>query len=1195
MINDPLIWQSARQRMPLPFLMTNLGDGIYTKKGANCPFCDAKKGKWAVYEKESRWYFKCHSPGCVAENPDAGNSEIGYIALRKGLDSKEASKEYLRIAVPELVPHLFDDNGDARREETPEPREPEPRDGEPTNVWWAFWKKLALNSEDRMKLKTQRGFSDYTIDRLGFRSNHTGNMPLLEALAGEIPMDELLAEGLFKEDARGIKPVGQFFGYGITSKKDKRGKNIFELNNPIIIPYLDELARPTYLRPHKGGVRKPTDELMEEVELFEDEEPSTCAAHVYCPFLLSDLIAMNDGVCVLTEGEFKAAALWQCGIAAIACPGITFVRNQAFKKELIEILTRFGITDLVIIFDNEVKDDPAFPDKYKADPWKRYDTPMWAEYAAIDLRDYFASVRGTCRIGWLPDEWRVNGKADFDGILAKCVGASGLDEGTKQARRVFRTAIETSSEKPGAELFPSEGRRIVECRLQRLFYKPLIMQAGLREITLARRFSEFDPKTKEPVDEDLAKLFRSLIGCYYKRAKVRPADYEALVKGCARMEESIAEVKADPNKDDRQRKKELSVLYGYLASMWEKRKGLPEAISNFTLSCEYKLHVTTGDVHRLVSVRDSKDRVRDKNGALRRLSPQNLARLSDFRQWCYATGEAVWAGGDKELQHLVQDMDHFSYLRDIHEVPAVGFHEASKCWFFGDCAFSPQGKLIMPDAANIFWYEGIGYQLDNNADDRSFVQGMPLLLSPQGALPPLEKPDVASIFRQMCEDLFCTIGGYDAWLIIGLTLAYGFAPELLKAGGHPGPWLSGKMSGGKTSIARWLMRIWGFKDLGGVRIGESTSHTALNRILAQYSCLPVWLDEFRAATIDAFKEDVLRGAFDRSAGAKGRADHSNKTNNATTLTTPIISGESSTRDAATRSRYGHISVSANRRIGDGTARYARVQNECKHYYHVGRWIMENRAAFSKLALEKLDKWMTDPDVKKRIVNERVRHVHGTAIAAFTAFTTLLGERQTIMVEQFSDDSGTDEEYQALALARLADYEEFLKKHGEQALQDVIDDTFLNQYWRDLISGIQLNKIPSKFFATKYVKVEPTGKLTETPASSKDAVFVCYVAPEAVFAAYQAFKAGQREDAQLKLPDIRREMEKEPYWMAYPTDKALRVHRITLDKHKVSCWVINLERHPPKNNTPGAFIFPFAEDLINALEDESTAENATSPD
>ena len=153
-IRDLLIWQTARDRLPLPMLMTEMGDCAFTVKGAPCPFCLDNKKKWGLFKQDNgHHYFKCHKPGCAANDPVHGHSEIGYIALRRGIDGKAASKECLRMAVPELVVPE-DDIPDLKRDETT-----------PTNVWHGLWKKLPLTAADHKKLMEDRGFNDATVHK----------------------------------------------------------------------------------------------------------------------------------------------------------------------------------------------------------------------------------------------------------------------------------------------------------------------------------------------------------------------------------------------------------------------------------------------------------------------------------------------------------------------------------------------------------------------------------------------------------------------------------------------------------------------------------------------------------------------------------------------------------------------------------------------------------------------------------------------------------------------------------------------------------------------------------------------------------------------------------------------------------------------------------------------------------------------
>ena len=436
------------------------------------------------------------------------------------------------------------------------------------------------------------------------------------------------------------------------------------------------------------------------------------------------------------------------------------------------------------------------------------------------------------------------------------------------------------------------------------------------------------------------------------------------------------------------------------------------------------------------------------------------------------------------------------------------------------------------------------------------------MLSPHGAKP--EDLDVAEFFHDLCLDMFNTIGGFEAWLMLGLVFAYAAAPELLKLGGHPSPWLFGKMSGGKTTIARWIMRIWGFKYLEGVGIDDRTTPVGMNRFLAQYSCLPVWFDEYRSNHNDPQKEAVLRGAFDRNSGAKGLADHSNRTRSARIYTSPIVTGEGSSSDAATRSRYGHINVSERRRIGDGGARMAKVNNEAKFYYLIGRFLMGNRPKFVKNMLELLENWMKDPQIRARIVNERVRFVYATIWSAFIALSHMF------------QDAGAEKR-----AGMESDFRDALLTHGEQALQDVYSETFVIRFWSDTASGVQRGKIKTKFLETRYVIRKDDNSLEQVTKGDKDAIHVLYVVPKVLFDEYAQDLRSRGESRPLELGDLRREMAKEPYWLPPPT-RPPGSHRARINGAQQSCWVISLER-----DAKGDYIFLFAEDFLQIIEPEDS--------
>jgi DNA primase len=283
------------------------------------------------------------------------------------------------------------------------------------NIYRCFIDKTELKKNHRDELRAKRGFTGETIGKLLFRSGYSETVnPAVAALQDKFEKQELIDAGILVE-ANGVAVVNQQL-----------------IDGRIIIPYLDEQGNIYHIRPHKLG--------------FTGMPPE-----VYCRFFL----AGNPERVVLTEGEFKAAALWQAGIPAIAVPGVSSFAGKHFER-LVEVLKEFGVKQVVVVFDNEVKDNPAYPN-YKERPDERYDTQFWAYMMAYKLgREGFAA-----RVGWLPDEWRADGKADWDSALA-----------AGHTREEFLAVIDrTATPKEFLEALSEEAQRIVRRKLARQFAK----------------------------------------------------------------------------------------------------------------------------------------------------------------------------------------------------------------------------------------------------------------------------------------------------------------------------------------------------------------------------------------------------------------------------------------------------------------------------------------------------------------------------------------------------------------------------------------------------------------------------------------------------------------------------------------------------------------------------------------------------
>jgi len=286
------------------------------------------------------------------------------------------------------------------------------------------------------------------------------------------------------------------------------------------------------------------------------------------------------------------------------------------------------------------------------------------------------------------------------------------------------------------------------------------------------------------------------------------------------------------------------------------------------------------------------------------------------------------------------------------------------------------------------------------------------------------------------------------------------------------------------------------------------------------------------------------------------ATSDNKTRMAAGRTTPLITGETGSTDAATRSRYVQVQVSKNNRIGDSRRRFDRVQSECKTFNQIGRYIMEHRREFANLAIDNLKLWMTNGEVQAAIPNERLRFIHGVTYATIDAMDELLGTKEQ----------------------RLGEYFNFIKVHGNQSLADVMEETFISTFWRDLANGIQTGKVKRKFFAVERVITTEDGTL-KVDDESANGKWVLYIAP-AVFNEYSTDKRSRNENVPLDMNSLQREMSREPYWISAPRNST-RTHRKTIEGIPYSTtWVLSLE------DKDGRQRFPFLEHIVPHIADEN---------
>jgi hypothetical protein len=172
-----------------------------------------------------------------------------------------------------------------------------------------------------------------------------------------------------------------------------------------------------------------------------------------------------------------------------------------------------------------------------------------------------------------------------------------------------------------------------------------------------------------------------------------------------------------------------------------------------------------------------------------------------------------------------------------------------------------------------------------------------------------------------------TIGDAEASIALGWVTAVPFMEEIYEyTSSFPFLFITGRWQSGKSTIADWLMRFFGV-ETGGLAISQTTA-VAIQRSLAYFSSLPVWLDEYRNTKDVVQKNGFLRNAYNRQSSGKGvKADFGLR--EAKVRGTIMISGEETPKDGALLTRCITIFVS-------------RAKRKANYY----NWFVLNKGKFS---------------------------------------------------------------------------------------------------------------------------------------------------------------------------------------------------------------------------------------------------------
>lgn len=1108
------------------------------------------------------------APADAPPHPDSGDVSIsGASAPVSGAaaalvtDQKTAPQPDQSPENPDPQSHNSTDGGEPPGAVIQLPPGPPPQSPQAALQW--FYDQLELSDVDRATLWRERGLTAETCEALGYRSNPQVNKEILMAMAQMWPPEVLLECGLWTQGDKPAdppKPNAQFYGMAIVPVLNELGRKVKSdgetvtkcvWNNPILIPYFDEAGELVHLRPHKGMMRG-------KAPRFYACRPGKAALALFPP-------AHYPQFGLMTEGEFKAGALWQLfrkDAVTGALPGITMAKPLFADIE--EWVSESEARQVIVGYDNEEKGDPKLKHAYQEDKWRRYDAQIWARYLARQLgkEGYEAKV---CV---LPNEWRdAKGKADWDGQLARRIkellkhpttppalhsGAASHETELsnvqwlavrEQIRGEFLRVISGAAkvnELWQADFFDREEERIIKNGLENICYEPKLPIGGDDELVVVRKLHRFAAKMKgaDAVISTknrgflllLAKKYQELAGGYYT--------FKALSDKMLAKWVEVGEKAFDEDNVELKRIVEIVM------------KGIPNRVSDFYLKAHYVLSKMNSTRTRLVTIRN----IHGVTTGLLQLQSGPFAQPSKFREWLLdnSTG-ATWSAGERELNALQEDTAREVAHKDVAEVVIRGYHADSKCWFFNDVTFTDAGEMLFADKFGCIWVRSKSKKVkDGDEEQKELVRAYKLSETDHEGQSfrhgsPKMKPavvvkdgEIKELFQLLAEAMFSTIGGNGGFLALGTVLSFGAGPEIYgEHNGFPSLWVHGEPRQGKTTIARLLMRLWGVMVDKGIPLKDSTK-VGLSITLQQYGNIPVWFEEFQPSAPDWMVEK-LKNIYGRESGSKKTFDEGDRQ----ILTGVIVTGVATSTDPQLRSRFAHVQVAANKRLANCLNWF---QAESPRFFLLGRYILQHRKEFSEKVLAGMREWIGHPLMEG--MDDRARIVHGAAYASFVA----LGEMLGVCNEP----------------ALLENFRKFLAVECREAVQDVDDQVNVNQFWRDLIDALDSEAFGETPMDRKGIfKVMPhtpkKSQLTERQykAAGEDASkafpdLLLYFKPGPVIDMLRKYKRMGGKELPLDKADLRKQMQTRPYWVPASSEAGHR-QRFT-GKSSESCWCIDLSRH-----------------------------------
>lgn len=288
--------------------------------------------------------------------------------------------------------------------------------------------------------------------------------------------------------------------------------------------------------------------------------------------------------------------------------------------------------------------------------------------------------------------------------------------------------------------------------------------------------------------------------------------------------------------------------------------------------------------------------------------------LKAFREAVADAADVSFYGSEADLTTMWEFVYAQKQNRIVHLPREIGHLENNRGWLFRDCFINANGVVIPPDEEGVMWVSGNTFgikpaSLDSKVSAGQDASDIPTILTK------LTEPDRRRLIGQVIQAFTDNLGSVGtATTILAWSMANAYSDFIFKRFNFfPFLYMWGKHAGGKTTLAKWVLALYGMDEFGTTSIPQLSSGAGVRRQMSYFASLPMYIDEVRADQETKNHYGLFRAWYNRHGRTMGSKDSSEGVVYQKVKSNILFTGQDVFTDAATRSRCIEIQINANGR------------------------------------------------------------------------------------------------------------------------------------------------------------------------------------------------------------------------------------------------------------------------------------------